>query len=125
MFRTHTLRLLFFGVLFIVSLFSLLYFALPRGLNPTVATPNQGILGGDGSGAQVPMREGEVDYGTVISVITAVISGLGFLFTTFFAYREDQRAEQIHRLEIEKLKGELVRKGLEIEELKRRLRRDA
>lgn len=123
MFRTHTARLLFFGTLFLLSLFSLLYYALPRGLDPTAERPIQGVLGGsDGVSIDKTIQEGQVDYGTVISVVTAVLSGLGFLFSSFFAYREDVRAAEKHRLEMEKLRGELVQKGLQIEELQRRLR---
>ncbi|MEM7112639.1 MAG: hypothetical protein AAF614_09400 [Chloroflexota bacterium] len=122
MFGKHTIRLFLFGTLFLASLFSLLYYALPRGLDPTAETPLNGIQGLDDEDRQ-PIKEGEVDYGTVISVITAVITGLGFIFTTFFAFREDRRATELHRLEIENAKRELAQKELEIEELRQRLRR--
>ena len=122
--RKHTIRLFLFGTLFLASLFSLLYYALPRGLDPTAETPNQGILStsGEDGGGRVPIKEGVVDYGTVISVATAVITGLGFVFTTFFAFREDRRASELHALEIANAKRELAQKELEIEELRQRLR---
>ena len=121
MFGKHTIRLFLFGTLFLASLFSLLYYALPRGLDPTAPTSINGLQGTDDGDDQI--KEGEVDYGTVISVVTAVITGLGFIFTTFFAFREDRRASELHQLEIETAKRELAQKELEIEELRQRLRR--
>ena len=56
-----------------------------------------------------------------VTGITAVISGLGFIFTTFFAYREDRRAAALHQIQLVNAQKEVARKDLEIEELRRKL----
>lgn len=117
--RNHTIRMLFFGTLFLASLFSLLIFVLPKGLNQATE-PNDGP-NINGEGGTVIEQEAGVDLGTVLSVITAVISGLGFVFTTFFAYREDRRAAALHQIQLVSAQKELARKDLEIEELRRKL----
>jgi hypothetical protein len=121
--RNHTIRLLFFGTLFLASLFSLLIFALPFGLNPAPQPEEQPNINGEGGVVTEEGKEQGVDLGTVLSVVTAVISGLGFVFTTFFAYREDRRAATLHKLALANAQKELAQKELEIEELRRRLQK--
>ncbi|MCA9920051.1 MAG: hypothetical protein KC423_17435 [Anaerolineales bacterium] len=117
--RNYTIRMLFFGTLFLASLFSLLIFVLPKGLNQATEPGDGSNINGEG-GAVIEEEPG-VDLGTVLSVITAVISGLGFVFTTFFAYREDRRAAALHQIQLVNAQKEVARKDLEIEELRRKL----
>ncbi|MCA9994395.1 MAG: hypothetical protein KDE56_01530 [Anaerolineales bacterium] len=120
--RNHTVRMFFFGTLFLVSLFSLLIFVLPKGLGQATAPGDKPNISGEGE--TVVEEERGFDLGTVLSVITAVISGLGFVFTTFFAYREDRRAAALHQIQLANAQKELARKDLEIEELRRRLQNE-
>lgn len=117
--RAYTVRMLFFGTLLLTSLLALLVFVLPKGM---------GGAAGLGSNEPTSSQEGflvdakgEVDWGAVLSVGTAVISGLGFMFTTYFSYREDRRAAALHHLQLINVQKELARKELEIEDLRRRL----
>ncbi|HEX6384701.1 MAG TPA: hypothetical protein VF177_08535, partial [Anaerolineae bacterium] len=61
----------------------------------------------------------------ILSVVTAIVSAGGFIFSTIFAFRQDRRAAQLHSLEIKRLNRELRQKELEIERLSRQLSRDS
>lgn len=112
--------LLFFGVLFVLSVSF-----MAAGLR---GWPVGGV-GGD-NGFEIPNvdpedilkpEEGTLNLSMVLAVVTAVASGGGFLATTYFALRNDRRQAAIHRLQIHSLVKEIEHKDLEIKQLRREL----
>lgn len=110
--------LIFWGVLFVLSLFFIF-----TGLGPSQPSaadgsnelhrPNVDPEEGD------KPQESAANWGMVLAVVTAVASGGGFIATTYFAIREDRRDAAIHQLQIKSLKKEIEHKDLEIARLRR------
>ena len=108
-------NLVFFGALFALSVLLLLltfYFNEELIFPRFGAPPHRPGDPGESAANSLPI---------ILSLITAVVSAGGFIFSTLFAYREDKRATQLHSLELERLKRELRQKELEIEGLSRQL----
>ena len=109
--------LVFWAVLFVLSLFFLL-----SGLDtvPWAASgPSNGLnkpSTGPESGEMV--EEPEFDWSLVLATVTAIASAGGFIATTLFALREDRREAALHQLQIETLKREIAHKDLEIARLR-------
>lgn len=107
--------LIFWGVVFVVSLF--LIFSGFSG-----SFPLGSIDGGDQTPTAPEGEDGSQDEGMnlniILGVVTAVISGAGFMATTIFALREDRRETALYELQIKNLKREIERKDLEIEKLR-------
>ena len=116
--------LIFWGVLFVLSLFFIL-----TGLG----TSFQSGMDSTNELDKPPAGPGEVDrpaetafnWGMVLAVVTAVASGGGFIATTYFAIREDRRDAAVHQLQIESLKREIEHKDLEIAKLRQEKEQDA
>lgn len=106
--------LIFWGVIFIVSLFLIFTgfgndFPLgSTGSDQSPLVPEEG---------EAPDDEGS-NWNLILAVVTAVTSGAGFVVTTIFALRDDRRESALHQLEIENLKREIEHKDLEIEKLR-------
>lgn len=119
MFRKYLQNLVFFGALFALSgllLFLTFYF------NEDLVFPRYGAPAGRPGD---PGESAASSLPIILSVVTAIVSAGGFIFSTVFAYREDRRAAQLHSLEIKRLNQELRQKELEIERLSRQLSRDS
>lgn len=115
MFRKYLQNLVFFGALFALSgllLFLTFYF------NEDLVFPRYGAPAGRPGD---PGESAASSLPIILSVLTAVVSVGGFVFSTVFAYREDRRASQLHSLEVERLKRELQQKELEIKRLSHQL----
>lgn len=113
--RKYLKNLVVFGALFALSVLALL---LTFYFNEELLFPRYGVLSGrPGDPGESPTTSLPI----ILSVVTALVSAGGFLFSTIFAYREDKRATQLHSLEIERLKRELQEKELAIERLSRQL----
>jgi len=111
-------QLIFWGVLFVLSLYLIF-----TGLGPS----NQNEIG-ELENLDKPTVNPEdpgspwvvgFNWGMALAVLTAVASGGGFVATTFFALREDRRDAALHELQVETLKREITHKDLEIARLKR------
>jgi hypothetical protein len=108
--------LIFWGVLFILSLFFIFI-----GLGASLQSGPEGSEGLDKP--PVSPEEGEkpeetvFNWGLVLAVVTTIASGGGFIATTYFAIREDRRDAALHQLQIDSLKKEIEHKELEIAKL--------
>lgn len=109
--------LVFWGVLFVLSLFFIftgLGTSLRSGMDSSDGLDKPTV---DPEGPDRPEEEA-FNLGMVLAVITAVASGGGFIATTYFAIRDDRREAALHQLQIESLKKEIEHKDLEISRLR-------
>ena len=109
--------LVFWGVLFVLSLFFIVNgfgtrFQLENGASIGLGSPTSEPEFGE------QVVEADFNWSLVLAIITAVASGGGFIATTYFAIREDRRDAALHDLQIETLKREIAHKDLEIARLR-------
>ena len=113
--------LIFWGVLFVLSLFFIftgLGTSFQSGSDPTHELDKPPV------GPEEKPAETAFNWGMVLAVVTAVASGGGFIATTYFAVREDRRDTDLHQLQIESLKREIEHKDLEIAKLRQEGQQD-
>lgn len=56
-----------------------------------------------------------------VAVASAIVSGGGFLVTTYAAMRDEKRKETRHQLELKNLRRDIEQKELEIEKLRKEI----
>ena len=116
--------LIFWGVLFVLSLFFIftgLGTSFQSGTDPTNGLDKPPV-GPEEVGK--PAETG-FNWGMVLAVVTAAASGGGFIATTYFAIRGDRRDAAVHQLQIESLKREIEHKDLEIAKFRQEREQDA
>lgn len=122
--------LVFWGVIFVLSLLFMatnwrVFRSGDTADPPAIPTdgPDSGEGTDDGDGEVPPVidipDETERAINLLLSVATAVVSASGFIVTTIYAKREDQRETEMHSLEVAKLRKEIEQKELEIERLRK------
>ena len=109
--------LVFWGVLFVLSLFFI--FTGFGTMSRTESESSNGLdkptIGPEGGDL---VAEADFNWSLVLAIVTAIASGGGFVATTYFAIREDRRDAALHDLQIESLKREIAHKDLEIARLR-------
>ena len=109
--------LIFWGVVFVISLFFIF-----TGFGNNFSGFPESSIGLDKPPVNPEGEEGqeeEPNWNIILGVVTAVISGAGFMATTIFALREDRRDTALYDLQIKNLQKEIEQKNLEIEKLRR------
>ena len=115
--RKYSKLLLFWGVLFVLSLlfiFTGLGTSFQSGTDSTNGLDKPTVDPGEG---EKPV-ETAFNWGMVLAVVTTIASGGGFIATTYFAIRDDRRDAELHQLQIDSLMKEIEYKDLEIAKLR-------
>jgi hypothetical protein len=115
--------LIFWGVIFFLSLFFIITgpgasfqdgMDNSNGIDKPTVDPEEGDK----------PEETAFNWGMLLAMVTTVASAGGFIATTYFAIREDRRDTAMHQLQIANLKREIERKDLEISKLRQEREQD-
>ena len=105
--------LVFWGVVFVISLFLIF-----TGFGNIFQSSSEPSIGPDKPAIGPEGEDTWPNWNLILGVITAVTSGAGFITTTFFAMRDDRRETALHDLQIKNLQKEIEQKDLEIKNLR-------
>jgi hypothetical protein len=125
----YRLLLAFWGALFLTSaliLFLSLYSLNTGSTGDLPLFPENGteieIDGSDGKpDLELPIQNTGTQWSLILSTFSALVSAAGFMATTYFAMRKDQRQTVVTELEIKKLANEIERQRLELDQMRREL----